>query len=191
MYIIAGLGNPTRQYEHTRHNVGFDGIDLLSKTYQIPLNQNFGKAIVGKGLIEGQKVILVKPQTYMNLSGHSLSEIMTYFKEDPETQLIVLYDDISLEPGSLRIRLKGSAGGHNGIKSIIQCLGTEVFSRIKIGVGNKPDKMDLADHVLGHFSREDRVEVDKSLENACEAVKYIIQDQVSVAMNLFNKKKSD
>ncbi len=191
MYIIAGLGNPTRQYEHTRHNVGFDGIDLLSKTYQIPLNQNFGKAIVGKGLIEGQKVILVKPQTYMNLSGHSLSEIMTYFKEDPETQLIVLYDDISLEPGSLRIRLKGSAGGHNGIKSIIQCLGTEVFSRIKIGVGNKPDKMDLADHVLGHFSREDRVEVDKSLENACEAVKYIVQDQASVAMNLFNKKKSD
>lgn len=191
MYIIAGLGNPTRQYEHTRHNVGFDGIDLLSKTYQIPLNQNFGKAIVGKGLIEGQKVILVKPQTYMNLSGHRLSEIMTYFKEDPETQLIVLYDDISLEPGSLRIRLKGSAGGHNGIKSIIQCLGTEVFSRIKIGVGNKPDKMDLADHVLGHFSREDRVEVDKSLENACEAVKYIVQDQASVAMNLFNKKKSD
>lgn len=191
MYIIAGLGNPTRQYEHTRHNVGFDGIDLLSKTYQIPLNQNFGKAIVGKGLIEGQKVILVKPQTYMNLSGHSLSEIMTYFKEDPETQLIVLYDDISLEPGSLRIRLKGSAGGHNGIKSIIQCLGTEVFSRIKIGVGNKPDKMDLADHVLGHFSREDRVEVDKSLENACEAVRYIVQDQASVAMNLFNKKKSD
>ena len=191
MYIIAGLGNPTRQYEHTRHNVGFDGIDLLSKTYQIPLNQNFGKAIVGKGLIEGQKVILVKPQTYMNLSGHSLSEIMTYFKEDPETQLIVLYDDISLEPGSLRIRLKGSAGGHNGIKSIIQCLGTEVFSRIKIGVGNKPDKMDLADHVLGHFSREDRVEVDKSLENVCEAVKYIVQDQASVAMNLFNKKKSD
>ena len=191
MYIIAGLGNPTRQYEHTRHNVGFDGIDLISKTFQIPLNQNFGKAIVGKGLIEGQKVILVKPQTYMNLSGHSLSEIMTYFKEDPETQLIVLYDDISLEPGSLRIRLKGSAGGHNGIKSIIQCLGTEVFSRIKIGVGNKPDKMDLADHVLGHFSREDRVEVDKSLENACEAVKYIVQDQASVAMNLFNKKKSD
>ena len=191
MYIIAGLGNPTRQYEHTRHNVGFDGIDLLSQTYQIPLNQNFGKAIVGKGLIEGQKVILVKPQTYMNLSGHSLSEIMTYFKENPETHLIVLYDDISLEPGSLRIRLKGSAGGHNGIKSIIQCLGTEVFPRIKIGVGNKPDKMDLADHVLGHFSREDRVEVDKSLENACEAVKYIVQDQASVAMNLFNKKKSD
>ena len=191
MYIIAGLGNPTRQYEHTRHNVGFDGIDLISKTFQIPLNQNFGKAIVGKGLIEGQKVILVKPQTYMNLSGNSLSEIMTYFKEDPETQLIVLYDDISLEPGALRIRLKGSAGGHNGIKSIIQCLGTEVFPRIKIGVGNKPDKMDLADHVLGHFSREDRIEVEKSLENACEAVKYIVQDQTSVAMNLFNKKKSD
>lgn len=191
MYIIAGLGNPTRQYEHTRHNVGFDGIDLISKTFQIPLNQNFGKAIVGKGLIEGQKVILVKPQTYMNLSGHSLSEIMTYFKENPETHLIVLYDDISLEPGSLRIRLKGSAGGHNGIKSIIQCLGTEVFPRIKIGVGNKPDKMDLADHVLGHFSREDRIEVEKSLENACEAVKYIVQDQTSVAMNLFNKKKSD
>ena len=116
---------------------------------------------------------------------------MTYFKEDPETQLIVLYDDISLEPGALRIRLKGSAGGHNGIKSIIQCLGTEVFPRIKIGVGNKPDKMDLADHVLGHFSREDRIEVEKSLENACEAVKYIVQDQTSVAMNLLNKKKSD
>lgn len=191
MYIIAGLGNPTRQYEHTRHNVGFDGIDLISKTFQIPLNQNFGKAIVGKGLIEGQKVILVKPQTYMNLSGHSLSEIMTYFKENPETHLIVLYDDISLEPGSLRIRLKGSAGGHNGIKSIIQCLGTEVFPRIKIGVGNKPDKMNLADHVLGHFTKEDRIEVEKTLENACEAVKYIVQDQISVAMNLFNKKKSE
>ena len=191
MYIIAGLGNPTKQYEHTRHNVGFDGIDLLGKIHQIPLNQNFKKAIVGKGIIEGQKVLLVKPQTYMNLSGESLGEIMSYYKEDPSTQLIVLYDDISLDPGSLRIRQKGSAGGHNGIKSMIQCLGTDSFLRIKIGVGNKPDRMDLADYVLGHFTRVERESVESSLDKACKAVEYIVRGEVSTAMNLFNKKKSE
>ena len=124
MYLIAGLGNPTRQYEHTRHNVGFDVIDALAEKYHISINEKKHKALLGKGVINGQKVILAKPQTYMNLSGESLVELVNYYKLDPESELIVIYDDISFSPGNLRIRESGSAGGHNGVKSIIKCLNT-------------------------------------------------------------------
>ena len=136
MFIIVGLGNPGREYAHTRHNVGFDTIDVLADKYHIDVDTKKHKALIGKGIIEGQKVILVKPQTYMNLSGESVREVLDYYKVDETSELIVIYDDISLNPGQLRIRLKGSAGGHNGIKNIIQHLGGSEFLRIKIGVGD-------------------------------------------------------
>ncbi len=135
MYIIVGLGNPTRKYEGTKHNVGFDTIDYLVDEYGIPSSGLGHKAMYGKGMIAGQKVLLAKPMTYMNLSGESVRELVNYYKIDPEEELIVVYDDISLAPGQIRIRKKGSAGGHNGIKNIIANLGTDKFQRIKIGVG--------------------------------------------------------
>ncbi|MEG2871488.1 MAG: aminoacyl-tRNA hydrolase, partial [Clostridium sp.] len=156
MYIIAGLGNPGKEYEGTRHNTGFMTIDVLADRYNIDIREKAHKALIGKGVIEGQKVILVKPQTYMNLSGESIRSVMDFYKVTPEN-FIVIFDDISLEPGQLRIRKKGSAGGHNGIKNIIAQLGTQEFARIKVGVGAKPPRMDLADYVLGHFSKGEKV----------------------------------
>ena len=135
MYIIAGLGNPDRQYEGTRHNVGFEVIDTIASKYNIAVDTKKHRAFIGKGVIGGQKVILAKPQTYMNLSGESIISLVEYYKIDEEQELIVIYDDVSLGVGKLRIRAKGSAGGHNGIKNIIAHLGSEVFPRIKIGVG--------------------------------------------------------
>ena len=186
MYLIAGLGNPTRQYDHTRHNVGFDVIDALAEKYHISINEKKHKALLGKGVINGQKVILAKPQTYMNLSGESLVELVNYYKLDPESELIVIYDDISLDVGKLRIRAKGSAGGHNGIKNIIAQLGTQEFTRIKIGVGEKPAKMDLADYVRGRFSKEEQPIIRESADRAREAVCEMITHDVASAMNKFN-----
>ena len=138
MHIIVGLGNPTREYCNTRHNIGFDVIDKLADMYSIDVLEKKHKALIGKGMINGEKVILAKPQTYMNLSGESVRELVDYYKIEEETQLIVIYDDISLDVGQLRIRKKGSAGGHNGIKNILKHLGHDVFPRIKMGVGEKP-----------------------------------------------------
>ena len=189
MKIIAGLGNPTKEYEGTRHNIGFSVIDLLADQYNIHMNEKKHKAICGKGMIEGEKVLLVKPQTYMNLSGESIAEAVSFYKLDPEEDLIVIYDDIDLDVGRLRIRAKGSAGGHNGMKNIIAHLGTQVFARIRVGVGAKPKDWDLADYVLGRFSGEDIPLIQEGRENACEAVKVIIQQGVEVAMNRLNVKK--
>lgn len=186
MYIIAGLGNPGSKYDNTRHNAGFKTIDALMKKHGIALNEKKHKAEFGKGIIEGEKVILVKPQTYMNLSGDSLREIADYYKIDEKTELIVIYDDISLAPGQLRIRKKGSAGGHNGIKSIIANFGHDVFPRVKVGVGEKPEGYDLADYVLGRFSKEDAVIMDESFSRAADAVATIIAEGPDVAMNKFN-----
>ena len=191
MFIIAGLGNPTLQYEGTRHNVGFDVIDMLADRYNISVDGRKGRALVGKGIIEGQKVLLVKPQTYMNLSGESLRELVNYYKLDPESELIVVFDDISLEPGNIRIRKKGSAGGHNGIKNIIANLGSSVFPRIKVGVGEKPKGYDLADYVLGKFSKEDRVLMEEGYDLACEASALIMQGAIDQAMNEYNQKKKE
>lgn len=188
MYIIAGLGNPGREYSNTRHNVGFDVIDCLAKKYNISVDEGKHKALIGKGVIEGQKVILVKPLTYMNLSGESIHAVLDYYKADPEDELIVIYDDISLPVGALRIRPKGSAGGHNGIKNIIAHLGSEVFWRIKVGVGEKPSRMDLKDYVLGHFSKEEREREEDAFERACTAAVMLMQDKHDEAMNLFNRK---
>lgn len=186
MYIIAGLGNPGKQYAQTRHNVGFDTIDILADKYNISVDTKKHKALCGKGMIEGQKVVLAKPQTFMNLSGESVRELVDFYKIDPEEELIVIYDDISLEPGKIRIRKKGSAGGHNGIKNIIAQLGTQNFQRIKVGVGEKPKGWDLADYVLGHFSKEDRGLVDDALKRAAGAVELMVHGEVDQAMNQFN-----
>ena len=188
MFIIAGLGNPTLQYEGTRHNVGFDVIDMLADRYNISVDGRKGRALVGKGIIEGQKVLLVKPQTYMNLSGESLRELVNYYKLDPESELIVVFDDISLEPGNIRIRKKGSAGGHNGIKNIIAMTGTQNFMRIKVGVGEKPKGWDLADYVLGHFSTEDRAKVEEAIGHSMDAAVLMMQGEVDKAMNDYNSK---
>lgn len=188
MYIIVGLGNPTKEYEGTRHNVGFAVIDAIADKYNITVTDRKNRAFCGKGIIAGQKVLLAKPQTYMNLSGESVRGLLDYYKIDEESELIVIYDDISLDVGQLRIRKKGSAGGHNGIKNIIQHLGTNVFQRIKVGVGEKPKEYDLADYVLGHFSKEDKVLMEDGYRHAVEAVELILQGEIDAAMNQFNKK---
>ena len=188
MYIIVGLGNPTKEYNNTRHNIGFDVIDKLADMYSISVLEKKHKALVGKGIINGQKVILAKPQTYMNLSGESVRELVDYYKIDEETELIVNYDDISLDVGQLRIRKKASAGGHNGIKCIIQHLGGDVFPRIKMGVGEKPKGYDLADYVLGHFKKEERIIMDESIVTASKAIELMVVDEIGEAMNLYNKK---
>lgn len=189
MYIIAGLGNPDKRYEHTRHNVGFDVIDAMAKKYNVELTEKKHQAIYGSGYIAGQKVLLVKPQTYMNLSGESIQAILNFYKLDAENDLLVIFDDISLAPGRIRVRAKGSAGGHNGIKNIIAMTGTQGFARIKVGVGEKPEGWDLADYVLGRFSKEERVLVEDAFLDAIEAAEMILADDLSAAMNKFNGKK--
>lgn len=186
MYIIVGLGNPTREYENTRHNIGFEVIDIIAGKMGISVIEKKHKALIGKGYLEGQKVILAKPQTYMNLSGESVRELVQYYKVEEETNLIVIYDDISLDVGKLRIRKKGSAGGHNGIKNIIAHLGHNVFMRIKVGVGEKPKGYDLANYVLGHFTKEENKIMKDSGEKAYEAIKLIVQEEAERAMNQFN-----
>ena len=188
MFLIAGLGNPGRQYQKTRHNMGFDTIDELIDRHRIPQGGIAHKAMYGKGMIAGEKVLAVKPLTYMNLSGESLREWVNYYKLDPETEMVVIYDDIDLDPGQIRIRKKGSAGGHNGIKSIIAQLGTQNFYRIKVGVGAKPRGWDLADYVLGRFSSDERIAVDKAICDAADAVEMILRDGIESAMNHYNRK---
>lgn len=185
MYIIAGLGNPGTQYMGTRHNVGFSVIDELADQYNISVDTAKHKGMIGKGMIAGQKVLLVKPMTYMNLSGECIREVMDYYKADI-SELIVIFDDISLEPGKLRLRPKGSAGGHNGLKSIIAHLGTDQFQRIKFGVGDKPKGWDLADWVLGKFPTDLYDVLRKGNERACDAVACIMTEGISSAMNQFN-----
>ncbi len=189
MYLIAGLGNPGKQYENTRHNAGFMALDALADQLGTSIEEKKHKALCGKGMIGGEKVILLKPQTFMNLSGESIRAAADFYKVDPD-HIMVIYDDISLEPGQLRIRKKGSAGGHNGIKSIIAHLGTQEFPRIKVGVGAKPDRMDLADYVLGHFSQIESRVMDDAAKEAGQAAQAIILDGIEAAMNRYNSKKN-
>ena len=183
MILIVGLGNPGKQYEQTRHNIGFDVIDYMANKYNIDVNREKFKGICGEGFIENKKVILLKPLTYMNLSGESLRAIMDFYKLSNE-DVLVLYDDISLEVGRIRIREKGSAGGHNGIKSIIAHLGSDIFSRIKIGVGQP--KSDLVNHVLGKFSKEEREVLEETLNAVTDSVEVVIKADTKEAMNKFN-----
>ena len=186
-FIIVGLGNPGRKYDGSRHNVGFDVIDELVDRFHIGGPDRFGKSMIGKGRIGDRKVILVKPLTYMNLSGEAVQEIVHYYKADPSQDLVVISDDIDLEAGHLRLRKKGSAGGHNGLKNIVLHLGTMDFPRIRIGVGAKPDPAyDLADYVLGHFSAQEKKIMDEAVSKAADAVACIVTDGVDLAMNRYN-----
>ena len=190
MLIIAGLGNPGREYENTRHNAGFMVMDALAEKLGTDITEKKYKGLYGKAVIGGEKVILLKPQTYMNSSGESLRAAADFYKVAPE-DIIVVYDDISLEPGQLRIRAKGSAGGHNGIKSIIAHLGSQEFPRVKVGVGEKPPRMDLADYVLGHFSKEEAAVMADAVKEAADAVCEIVNVGIAQAMNDHNRKKSE
>ena len=184
-YLIVGLGNIGYEYENTRHNIGFKVADALAaEAGAVFATGRYGS--VAEFRHKGRTFVLLKPSTYMNLSGESVRALVDYYKIDPEEELIVIYDDISLEPGKIRIRKKGSAGGHNGIKNIIAQLGTQNFQRIKVGVGEKPKGWDLADYVLGHFSKEDRGLVDDALKRAAGAVELMVQGEVDQAMNQFN-----
>ena len=188
MFLIVGLGNPGVEYAATRHNIGFDMITYLSDKYNIPVNSREGKALVGKGILAGEKVMLAQPQTYMNLSGESVRALMDYYKIDIE-DLIVIYDDISLDVGQIRMRGKGSAGGHNGIKNIIQHAGTQEFARIKIGVGQKPEGGDLVKHVLGRFSKEEDGMFRDVFALAEEGLLAWLQEDMKSAMNKVNGRR--
>ena len=183
MFLIVGLGNPGREYENTRHNIGFAAIDVIAEKYNIDINRTKFKGEYGEGFINGNKVILLKPYTFMNLSGESVREAIDFYKLT-EDQVLIIYDDISLELGRLRIREKGSAGGHNGIKSIINHMGTDVFTRIKIGVG--APKGDLVNHVLGKFSKDEVNILKQTLDAVTEATADIIDNGAKDAMNNFN-----
>ena len=188
MKIIAGLGNPALKYGGTRHNVGFGVIDELSDRWNIRVTDSRLRGLAGSGIIAGEKVILVKPMTFMNLSGECIRPFMDYYKLSPE-DLIVCYDDISLDVGMIRVRAKGSAGGHNGMKSIIQHLGTVDYPRVRIGIGAKPPQMDLADYVLGHFPADELPVIRDSIKEAADAVEVILEEGMQPAMNRFNKIK--
>lgn len=186
MIVIVGLGNPTDKYKGTRHNVGFEAVDKLAADYGISVETYKHKALCGKGMIAGEKVLLMKPMTFMNNSGEAVREAMDFYKFNPEDELVVIYDDISLAVGRLRIRTKGSAGGHNGIKSIIAHTGTEKFKRIRIGIGEKPERMDLADYVLGHFGPEDKKQIEQAAGDVSDAVKIMLEQDINMAMNRYN-----
>lgn len=188
MYIIVGLGNPDRQYQNTRHNIGFDVIDAIADKNHITVGERKHRALIGKGFVGGQKVVLVKPQTYMNLSGESVREVIDFYKVDEKSELIVISDDVSLDVGQIRIRKRGSAGGHNGLKNIILHLGHDEFHRVRMGVGEKPQGYDLVDYVLGHFPKEEREIMDESAKRAADAVEMMITDGADAAMNRYNKK---
>ncbi len=188
MYLIAGLGNPDKKYDCTRHNIGFDTVDIFASKQGISLNKLKFKAVYGDGTVGGEKVIIAKPQTYMNNSGESIREIASFYKIAPEN-IIIIHDDISLEPGRIRIRPQGSDGGHNGLKSIIYHLNSDKFIRIKMGVGSPPNKdYDLADFVLGRFLKEEIPIMDDEIKRVSSAVECIIKDGVSKAMNMYNGK---
>lgn len=188
MYIIVGLGNPDGKYRNTRHNIGFDVIDVIADRNRIEVGERKHRALIGRGIVGGQKAVLVKPQTYMNLSGESVREVIDFYKADEKSELIVISDDISLDVGQIRIRRKGSAGGHNGLKNIILHLGHDEFQRVRMGVGEKPGGYDLVDYVLGHFSKEEREVMDEAAVRAAEAVEVMIAEGADAAMNRFNQK---
>lgn len=186
MIIIAGLGNPGDEYEHTRHNTGFEVIDELVKEYGIVLDFAKHKAICGKGIIGGEKVMLMKPQTYMNASGEAIADAVSFYKLYPNDELIVIYDDIDLPVGKIRVRESGSAGGHNGMKDIIEKLGTGEFVRVRVGVGAKPEEWDLADWVLSRFPDEEKTVMKEARKRAAGAVAAILSEGAEYAMSRYN-----
>lgn len=185
MYIIIGLGNPEKDYSNTRHNMGFQVINKLAKEYEIEVSKSKFKGLYGTGVIEGEKVILLKPQTYMNLSGESVKEILQFYKIDVE-QIILIYDDIDIEPGAIKVRKTGGPGTHNGMKSVVHELNTQNFKRVRVGIGMPEDKGDLIEYVIGAIPEEDKELLEKGTELAKEAVVEIIKSGIDIAMNQFN-----
>ena len=185
MYLIVGLGNPEEEYGQTRHNMGFDTINKIAEKYNIKLNKNKFHGIYENTTIENKKVILLKPQTYMNLSGISIKEIMNFYKIEKEN-ILIIYDDMDIEPGKIKIRKKGSSGGHNGLKSIIENIGTEEFNRIRIGIGRPTHEQDKINYVIGAISKEEQEKLQKGIEKAAEAVEEILKNGIDSAMNKFN-----
>ncbi|ACJ78332.1 aminoacyl-tRNA hydrolase [Bacillus tropicus] len=185
MKLIVGLGNPGREYELTRHNIGFMAIDELAKRWNISLNEQKFKGVFGAGFVNGEKVILLKPLTYMNLSGESIRPLMDYYKIDVE-DFVVLYDDLDIPVGKLRLRMKGSAGGHNGVKSTISHLGTQEFQRIRMGIDRPKNGMKVVDYVLGRFTSEEIPDVNHSIEKAADACEEWLNKPFLQIMNTFN-----
>lgn len=188
MYLIVGLGNPGKQYAHTRHNVGFDVLEKLSAKMGVSITRSKSKALVGEGFVAGQKVVLALPQTFMNLSGEAVQELAHWYRVEPE-HLMIVYDDVDLAPGFIRIRKNGSAGTHNGMRSIIGCLGYENFPRLRVGVGQKREGYELADWVLGHYIGEEADAADKAFDLAAEALLDYIRNGIESAMCRYNTKK--
>lgn len=185
MYLIVGLGNPEADYSRTRHNMGFDVINKLAAEYEIEMTRTKFEGIYGTGIIENEKVILLKPQTFMNSSGESIIQFKNFYKIENEKTLVVL-DDIELEPGKIRIRRKGSAGSHNGLKSVVYSLKTEEIPRIRVGVGSPEPDADLIEHVIGHITQEQYNELEKGIIMAKDAIKEIITNGIESAMNKYN-----
>ncbi len=185
MYLIVGLGNPEDNYSKTRHNMGFNVVNKLSEKYNIEINKSKFKGLLGSGLIENEKVILLKPQTFMNLSGESVVEVMNFYKI-PLDNLIVIYDDIDIVPGKIRIRKNGSAGTHNGMKSVVNSLNTEEFIRVRVGIGKPKENIDMISYVIGYIPEEDLEYLNNGVELAKEAVIEIIKNNIDSAMNKFN-----
>ena len=185
IFVIAGLGNPGSKYDNTRHNVGFDTIDLLASKHGIKVSKLKHKALMGDGLIKNERVLLVKPQTFMNLSGESVRELVEWFKVPPD-KLILIYDDVDLPLGKVRIRPNGSSGTHNGMRSVIYQLQSDEFPRIRIGINRAPEGWELADYVLSRFNADERKIINESISNAADAAAAIVSSGVNTAMNLYN-----
>ena len=186
LFLVVGLGNPGSKYENTRHNAGFMVLDRIAAENSISISAKKHKALIGRGEIAGRKVMLVKPQTFMNSSGDSVMEILDYYRLDARCDMVVIYDDISLKPGRIRIRERGSAGGHNGMKDIIAWTDTEDFARIRVGIGEKPPGWDLIDYVLGRFAPDERDLMDEAISDAARACEMIIGGNINTAMNTYN-----
>lgn len=186
MYVIVGLGNPGDRYAQTKHNIGFITIDYLAEQNNIKMNKTKHKAIIGEGSIGGEKVLLVKPQTFMNLSGQSVMDIVGFYKVPPQN-LIVIYDDIDLPVGKVRIRPSGSSGTHNGMRNIIYLINNQEFPRIRIGVGKQPDYMDLADYVMTKFTGEEKSLMEEAVKKSAAAALEIVKSGINIAMNKYNK----
>ena len=185
MYLIVGLGNPEEEYGRTRHNMGFDVINKLSENLNIKVNKNKFNSLYGTGTINGEKIILIKPQTYMNLSGEAVRDFKNFYKVNPEN-IIIIYDDLDIEPGMMKIRKKGGPGTHNGMKSVVHELQTEDFPRIRIGIGNPEYKNDLLNYILTKIPEEDYKVLENSIKNAANAIEEIIKNSIDSAMNRFN-----
>lgn len=184
MYLIVGLGNPEKDYSNTRHNMGFDVINRISEKYNIDVNKSKFKGLYGTGIINGEKVMLLKPQTFMNLSGESVKEVVDYYKVDLE-KVLIIYDDMDLEPGTIRIRKSGGPGTHNGMKSVVHYLNSQNFPRIRVGIG-KPEDDNFMEYVIGAISEEDKKCLINGIDKAFEATVVILENNIDFAMNKFN-----